>query len=131
MTKNIQTLKKMPITLDKSTVGVEEAAQLGMLPADDWTLMLINMTDKVMTRQRLKIGTGSWTGWSAMAPVGRTCNLATPQECYGEHLYSPVMTIACGGLSFSIELRDANGYGAIWDGIIAGCEFAGGVITLG
>ncbi|MBA1245919.1 hypothetical protein [Pseudomonas japonica] len=132
MEQNLQAFQAMPV--DHAEISNEVSADLVVQPlgiGDDWILMLINMTDRLLTLQRIKLGSNSWGGWTAMAPIGRTCNLNSPQVCFDEQRYSPVMTIGCGGAAFSIELRDADGYGAAWDGIVSNCQHAGGVITLG
>ena len=113
---------------DLGTRSTKQLAQL--MPANDYVLALINMTDVVLTKQRVRMNGGTWTQFIAMAAIGKTCQSNDPQTCFDQKAYVPIMVIQCGGSSFDIELRSNNDTGAIWENINASCNDAGGVITL-
>lgn len=96
----------------------------------DYIIAVINMTNVVLTKQRMRVGTNAWTSWFNMQPIPRTCNSGDPQKCFDERAWVPVTTIGCGGPSFELELRSNKGEGAVWSGLYADCQRAGGVVIL-
>lgn len=100
------------------------------ITGNDYVVVLINHTNAVLTKHRVRVGQGAWTGWFLAPTIGRTCALSTVPECVNAKAWQAVFTIGCGGPAFDVEIRNEAGEGATWTGLVANCAAAGGILVL-
>ncbi|MCM3608754.1 MULTISPECIES: hypothetical protein [Cupriavidus] len=130
MTKPFTLFNAAALGKSQPIVDVGEPEPVVGIATDDYIIALANLTNIVVSLQRMKVGNNPWTAFTPMAPIGRTCSYGDPKKCADEGKYQKVTVIGCGGASFSIELRNHDGEGAVWDGLYADCQYGGGVLFL-
>lgn len=103
-------------------------------PLQNYTVMLINMTDLQIALGCYNFKPGGNNEWFPITPpVGRTCS-SDYATCHTQQKFAPVWNCNCSDAAFELTLitqPDGNGSarGATWR-IDPDCKFAGGSIGL-
>ena len=100
----------------------------------DYLIVFINKSDTVFTRIRTKNSNATnWPNWYVMGTVGRTCSLASFEDCVKLQKWTPILNTACNSAAFDLQISTTpNGQGEYeyleWTGLQPSCQYGGGIV---